>query len=132
MKTKTIRQTVTFPVPPVELYNLLFDSKKLTRMHGNFTSMTRRAKGKFSAFGGYCHGHNITLIENRKIEQAWHFSEEGWPDDYFSICKFKLDQVPEGTKLTFIQSGVPEESYKAIRQGWKLYYWTPILEYLER
>jgi activator of HSP90 ATPase len=131
MKTKTIKQTVTFPLAPVELYNLLFDSKKLTKMHGNTTSMTRRAKGKFSVFGGYCHGHNITLIENRKIEQAWHFNEEGWPEDYYSTCTFILDPALKGTKLTFIQSGVPEASYKAIKEGWKTYYWTPILEYLE-
>ncbi len=100
-------------------------------MHGTSTSMTRRAKGKFSVFGGYCHGHNITLIENRRIEQAWHFNEGDWPDDYFTTCTFILDQVPKGTKLTFIQTGVPETSYKAIREGWKTYYWTPILEYLE-
>ena len=132
MKTKTIKQTVTFPVAPVELYNLLFDSKKLTKMHGRITSMTRRAKGKFSVFGGYCSGQNITLIENRKIEQAWHFNEEGWPEDYFSTCTFSLDSSPKGTKLTFIQTGVPETSYKGIKDGWKTYYWTPILQYLER
>lgn len=131
MKTKTIRQTVTFPLAPVELYNLLFDSKKLSKMHGNLTSMTRRAKGKFSVFGGYCHGHNITLVENKKIEQAWHFNEEGWPEDYFSTCTFILDPAQKGTKLTFIQTGVPEVSYKAIREGWKTYYWKPIMEYLE-
>ena len=100
-------------------------------MHGNYATMTRRAKGKFSAFGGYCTGYNISLIENRKIEQAWHFSEEDWPDDYYSTCTFILDPAPTGTKLTFIQRGIPESSYKAIRAGWKSYYWTPILEYLE-
>ena len=131
MKTKTIKQTVTLPLAPVELYNLLFDSKKLTKMHGSTTAMTRRAKGKFSVFGGYCHGHNISLVENQRIEQAWHFNEDGWPEDYFSTCTFFLEPVQKGTKLTFIQKGVPEGSYKSIKEGWKTYYWTPIMEYLE-
>ena len=132
MKTKTIRQTVTFATTPAKLYALLFDSKKLTRMHGAPTVMTRRAKGKFTVFGGYCVGYNISLVENQKIEQAWHFNEAGWPDDYFSICSFNLVPASNGTKLVFIQKGVPETTYEDIKAGWKTYYWEPIRQYLER
>ncbi len=130
MKTKTIKQTVAFPTTPEKLYSLFFDSKKLTEMHGAKTSMTRRAKGKFTAFGGYCHGYNISLVENKKIEQAWLFKEEGWPEDHYSICTFVFKPSPKGTKLTFTQKGVPESKYESIATGWKTYYWYPILQYL--
>ena len=131
MKTKTIRQTVTFPASSKTIYDLLFDSRKLTKLHGGKTSMTRRPKGKFTVFEGYCHGHNIELKENKSIEQAWYFQEEGWPDDHFSTCLFVLEKSPKGSKLTFTQKGVPESTYESLKEGWHQYYWQPIKEYLE-
>ncbi len=130
MKTKTIRQSVTFKTSPDKLYALLFDSKKLTQMHGTPTQMTRRAGGKFTVFGGYCHGYNVELIENTCIKQAWHFQEEGWPEDYFSTCRFVLGPVANGTKLVFTHKGVPEHTYEAIKAGWLTFYWDPIHAYL--
>jgi len=131
MKTKAIKQTVTFETTPDKLYALLFDSKKLTKMHGSTTSMTKRAKGKFSIFGGYCHGYNIHLVENQKIEQAWHFEEDGWPEDHFSICTFLLEPSSKGTKLTFLQKEVPEHKVNDLKEGWYSYYWNPIRDYLK-
>ena len=131
MKTKTIRQTIIFPTTPEKLYAMLFDSKKLTVMHNGKTSMTRRTNGKFTVFGGYCHGYNIELTEGKKIVQAWHFAEEGWPDDHFSTCTFLLEPTAKGTKLTFTQNGVPERNYESLKEGWHDYYWKPIVKYLE-
>lgn len=131
MKTQTIRQTITFPTSPKKLYALLFDSKKLSQLHGAPTVMTRRASGKFTVFGGYCTGYNIALSEPEHIEQAWHFNEAGWPEDYHSTCIFNLMPAANGTKLVFIQKGVPESTYADIKAGWKTYYWDPIRKYLE-
>jgi activator of HSP90 ATPase len=130
VKTKTIKQSVTFPTTPDTLYALLLDAKKLTRMHGAKASMTKGPKGKFMVFDGYCHGYNIGLVENQRIEQAWHFQEDGWPDDHYSICTFVLEPAAKGTQLSFTQKGVPEHKYEAIKAGWKTYYWDPLLEYL--
>jgi len=131
MKTKTIRQTITFPAPPGTIYDLLLDSRKMSKLHGTKTSMTRRPNGKFTVFGGYCHGYNIELKENKSIEQAWHFKEDGWPDDHYSICSFVLEKAPKGTKLTFIQKDVPEANYQSLKEGWYQYYWDPMKAYLK-
>jgi activator of HSP90 ATPase len=131
MKTKTIKQTVTFPTSPDKLYALLFDSKKLTKMHGGKTTMTRRPKGKFTVFDGYCHGYNIELVENNKIEQAWVFKEDEWPDDHYAICTFLLEPSVKGVKLTYTQKGVPGYKVKDLEEGWNTYYRNPILQYLE-
>jgi activator of HSP90 ATPase len=132
MKTRTIRQTISFPVSPGTIYNFLLDSRKLTKIHKVKTFMTRRPKGKFSVFDGYCHGYNIELKENKSIEQAWHFREEGWPEDHYSVCLFSLQKTPSGTRLTFIQKGVPEAQFEALKKGWYDYYWEPIKAYLKR
>ena len=110
MKTKTIKQTVTFPTTPDKLYALLLDSKKLTKMHDAKATMSKRPKGKFTVFDGYCHGYNMELIEGQKIEQAWVFQEDGWP--------------------VFIHKGVPEHKYESIKRGWRTYYWDPLLQQL--
>lgn len=130
MKTKTIRQTITLPASPTEVYGLLFDSKVLSRLHHGKTTMNKKPNGKFTVFNGYCHGYNITLLENKSIEQAWNFAEDGWPADHFSICRFGLKKDGKKTRLTFTQTGVPEANYESLRQGWHDYYWKPMKEYL--
>jgi activator of HSP90 ATPase len=129
MKTKTIKQTVTFPAPPEKVYSLLLDARKLTSIHGAKASMSKKPKGKFSVFDGYCHGYNMELLENKKIEQAWIFQEDGWPEDHYSVCTFLLEPSKSGTKLVFTQKGVPEHKYEAIKDGWKTYYWYPMLQH---
>jgi activator of HSP90 ATPase len=132
MKTKTIKETVIFPAPPEKVYELLLNSKELTVMHGAKTTMSKKPNGKFSVFDGYCHGYNIDLVENKKIEQAWHFKEEGWPEEHYSICTFTLRPVAKGTKLVLTQKGVPAHKFESLQAGWKTYYWYPLLQYLLR
>ncbi|MFZ1677073.1 MAG: SRPBCC domain-containing protein [Saprospiraceae bacterium] len=126
MKTKTIKQTVIFSTTPEKLYDMLMSSKTLSAIHHGKTTMNKRPKGKFTVFDGYCHGYNIELDPGKKIVQAWHFKEEGWPDDHFSICTFLLTPTSKGTKLTFTQTDVPSVTYDSLSEGWKEYYWEPI------
>jgi activator of HSP90 ATPase len=45
---------------------------------------------------------------------------------------FSLEEVKGGTRLSFRQSGVPEEHYDDINQGWRDYYWKPMREMTEK
>jgi activator of HSP90 ATPase len=126
MKTKAIKQTITFSDPPDKLYPLIMDEKKHAELTGSEVKMSTKVNGKFTVFNGYCHGYNIELIKNRKIVQAWYFAEDGWPDDHFSICTFLFEPKGNGTKLTFTQTDIPETSAEELKEGWKRYYWEPI------
>lgn len=131
MKTKTIKQTVTFPgAKPMEVYNLIMDAKAHSAFSGSKVIMSTEINGKFDVFDGYCTGFNIELKEGKKIIQGWHFKEDGWPEDHFSICTFVFDKVPTGTKLTFTQSDIPEHKAESLKNGWKLYYWQPMKAFL--
>ena len=132
MKTKNIKQTVTFKAAPDEVYELIMDSKKHAAFSGAGAKFSKKSKGKFESYDGYCHGYNIELEEGKKIVQAWHFAEDGWPDDHFSTCTFTFTKAGKGTKLTFTQTGIPEHKTKALTQGWKDYYWEPMKRYLEQ
>jgi len=106
------------------------DEKKHAAFTSSEVSMSTEPNGKFSVFDGYCHGYNIELIEGKKIVQAWHFTEEGWPEDHFSTCTFLFKPVGKKTKLTFLQTNVPEQIAASLKSGWKEIYWGPMKAYL--
>lgn len=130
MKTKNIKQTATFTAKAQDVYEALMDAKNHAAFTGANAKIDKKVNGKFSVYDGYCHGYNIELVKNEKIVQAWHFAEDGWPDDHFSICTFLLEQIGNKTKLTFMQTGVPEHKVAALSSCWKDYYWEPLMAYL--
>ena len=131
METKNIKQTVTFTgAKPLQVYNLIMDAKQHRAFSGSKVKMSNKIDGRFEVFDGYCTGFNIELIEGKKIVQGWHFKEEGWPDDHFSICTFSFAKVAGGTKLTFTQKAIPAHKVEVLKEGWKLYYWQPMKAYL--
>ena len=130
MKTKTIRQAVTIKVTPHEVYEALMDSRKNAKFTGGKGSISRKIGGRFSAYDGYAEGVNLELVPDKKIVQSWRGSD--WEGEVFSEATFELEEVEGGTKLTFTQSGVPEDQYEDISQGWRDYYWKPMKEMLEK
>ncbi len=132
METKNIKQVVTFKSSPKEVYELIMDEKKHGRFTGQKAKISRKVDGKFNVMGGYCKGHNIELVEGKKIEQAWHFAEESWPADHFSVCTFNFSKIPGGTRMTFTQNGVPAHDFESLKDGWKKYYWEPMKSLLKK
>jgi uncharacterized protein YndB with AHSA1/START domain len=130
MKTKTLRQTVTFPAPPNEVYAALMTSRGHAAFTGAPAKISPRVGGKFSAWGGYIHGTNLELVPGKKIVQTWRPSEDGWPEDYFSKVTFVLTPVAGGTRLSFTHSGVVAEHAGHLSSGWKESYWDPLERYL--
>ena len=130
MGTKTIRQSVTFSASPHNVYEVLMDAKKHSELTGSEVQIGRNVSSEFSVYGGDIQGVNLELVPDKKIIQSWRYSD--WPEGHYSKATFLLKEVPNGTRLTFTQTGVPEEFYKDIAQGWKDYYWEPMKEILRK
>jgi len=130
MKTKNIEQTEIFTAAPEEVYQLIMDAEKYAAFTGSEAIMSTAIKGKFQVFNGYCHGYNIELIKGKKIVQAWHFAEDGWPEDHYSVCTFMFEPLGDKTRLTFLQTDVPEQHVASLSEGWKQFYWEPMEAYL--
>ena len=126
METKNIRQSVTITASPHDVYEALMDSNKHTEFTGGKASISREVGGKFSTFDGYAEGVHLELVPDKKIVQTWR--AEDWPQGHYSRVTFSLNKVKIGTRLTFNQTGVPEEHYEDISQGWQDYYWAPLKE----
>ena len=130
MKTKNIRQTVTIKATPHEVYESLMDSRKHARFTGGPATISRKEGSKFKIYDGEIDGINLHLVPDEKIVQTWRYND--WPEGHYSKATFSFKAVPAGTRLTFTQTGVPEDKYEDISQGWKDYYWQPMKEMLEK
>lgn len=130
MKTKNIRQSVTFKASPHEVYEALMDSRRHAKFTGEKARISRKIGGKLIAYGGYIEGANLDLVPDKKIVQLWRGSD--WPKGHYSKATFVLRKVKDGTRLTFTQTGAPAQYYDNIKQGWRDFYWAPMKKMLER
>ncbi len=130
VNTKDYSEEVIFEASPHEVYEALMDSDK----HAEFTSadadISREIGGQISAWDGYIFGENLELVPDEKIIQKWGTTE--WPEGHLSTVTFELQEVDEGTKLTFTHSGIPEEFFDSIKEGWTEHYWVPMEEYFAK
>lgn len=129
--TKTIEQTETFNASPHDVYELLMDSEKHTKFTGAKATISREIGGPFTAYDGALSGTILELVPDSKIVETWRGSDEGWVAGHYSTATFTLEAIDGGTRLNFVQTGVPEASFERISQGWQTYYWPKMKEFLE-
>ncbi len=129
--TKTIRQTVTIGAEPKRVYEALIDERRHASFTGEKASISRKAGGAFTCYGGYLTGFNIDLVPGKRIVQAWRTKH--WPKGTYSIATFTLARSRGGrTKVSFTQEAVPASSVRHLVPGWRTHYWKPLKAYLEK
>jgi activator of HSP90 ATPase len=125
LDVKTIKQTITFDVPPQPLYEFLTDERKISAFtQGPCKFSTISPGGAFEMFGGNVVGTQVCLDANKKIEQLWRFNS--WPENHFSNLKIEFKEENGSTKLILTQTGVPANDYDRTRGGWEEYFWIRI------
>jgi activator of HSP90 ATPase len=107
------------------------DSKKHSRLTGSNAKISRQVGGKFDVWDGFIEGTNREIIPDKKIVQEWRGEEECWPKEHYSIVTFELEEIDEGTKLSFTQEKIPEDCYQNFYQGWYDNYWNPLQKMFE-
>jgi len=130
MKTRTIRQTVSFHASAHDVYEMLMDEKNHALFTGGSARISRDVGGMFVTNDGYSDGKNVELVPDAKIVQTWRASN--WPEGYYSTLTITFSQVSSTTKLSFVQAGVPDDQYEEISQGWHDYYWNPMKAALKK
>lgn len=130
MAQKNLKQTRTFEASASDLYEMIMDSRKHAKFTGSPAKISAKVGGKFTAYGGSLEGENLELKPNKKIVQAWRSKD--WPAGHYSRATFAFAPAGRGkTKLLFTQSGIPEDDFEDIKQGWISYYWKPIARMLD-
>jgi len=118
---KTISQKVFFKATPKKVYEMLMDSDKHSGFTESSAKIHREVGGRFTAYDGWIEGDNLELVPNKRIVQSWRGGN--WPEGHYSTATFELKAVDDGTNLSFTQTNVPDEFYKAISKGWIEHYW---------
>ena len=124
-----IRQEVEFKASTQRVYDALTDAKHFSAFTGLPAEIHREAGGEFNCFGGQIAGRILDLVPYRRFVQAWRVSM--WPDGVFSIARFQLEGLGEGTRLILEHSGFPEENREHLDGGWPKMYWEPLKKYLD-
>jgi activator of HSP90 ATPase len=130
MRTKNIRQSIIFKANPHEIYEILMDVDKHSKLTGSKVKIQRNVGSEFSIYDGDIQGVNLELVPDKKITQSWRYSD--WPTGHYAKNIIRLNEVLDGTRLIFTQTGIPEEFYEDIKQGWQDYYWEPMKELLRK
>ncbi len=91
MKTKTIRQKVTFKASAHDVYEALMDAKKHARFTGGPAKIGRKVGGTFSVYDDYVTEKNLELVLDKKIVQTWRASD--WEEGHFSTVVFDLQST---------------------------------------
>ncbi|MBI2630494.1 SRPBCC domain-containing protein [Candidatus Pacearchaeota archaeon] len=126
---KTIKQTLIFDTNPHNLYEYIINPRKQTKLTNAKATNTMKEGGKFSAYDDYITGTNLKLIPDKKIIQNWTCSD--FPPGVFTEVTFELKLKGNQTELIFTQTGIPDDYYEDLVQGWEEFYWKPIREMLE-
>jgi len=131
LKTSTIRQRVTIPAPPAQVYAALTQSRLHAAFTGAAASGPARVGYRFDAWDGYINGRHLRLEVPRRIVQEWHTTK--WPRDYPpSQLDLRLEKHGANTRITMVQSGVPAHQAARYRRGWREFYWEPLKAYFRR
>ncbi len=123
----TIHQDVTISAKPAEVYALLTNSERFSRMTGGReATISSEAGGPISLYGGHLVGRNIELVPGKRVVQAWRSKD--WPEGVYSIVRFELSAEGKGTKIALHQAGHPADAQAHLEEGWHKMYWKPMQE----
>lgn len=121
---KTIRQTATIRgATPHDIYETIMDSKLHAKLSRQPTTVSRRVGGAFKV-GHDLEGKNLRLTKDKTIVQSWRANN--WDKGVYSKATFRFAKAAGGTRITFVQTGVPSNMYGEISKGWRDYYWNPL------
>ena len=126
-----IKLTAIFSVSPLELYNAWLESKKHSKMTGDKAQIDPKIGGLFTAGDGYISGKNLELIPGKRILQAWRTTEFP-PDSPDSKLELLFEPNEIGTKLTLIQTEIPDRQGDYYKDGWKEFYFDPMKKVLNK
>ena len=131
-----IHQEVVFKASAQRVYHALTNARqfdKIVLLSGAMKSMSLKPVpahiaaepgGAFALFGGYITGRNIELSPHVRIVQAWRAAS--WAPHIYSVARFELAPHPDGVKLSFDQTGFPNEEAMSLASGWQHHYWEPL------
>jgi uncharacterized protein YndB with AHSA1/START domain len=131
----SIHKEVKFSASPARIYELLTDETKFAAATGKPAKIGAEEGGSFSIFGGHIEGRHIELVPGQRIVQAWRGMD--WAPGVYSVVRFTLTPVVEGTKLDIDHDAYPAGKsprypswQEHLATNWPVFYFEPMAKYL--
>jgi uncharacterized protein YndB with AHSA1/START domain len=124
---KNIKKSYLIKTSREDVYTALTNPLTIELWTGSPAIMVPEAGTDFSLWDGEITGTNLEIIENQFIKQEWDFEGEG------TISVVTLTLMDEGkfTRVELLHTGIPDEAFENILEGWNVYYFRPLRELLE-
>jgi hypothetical protein len=127
--SESIEVTRVIPAKPERIINAWLSGGE----HGLMTSSSAtydESTGAFTAWDGYISGKTLEVEGARRFVQSWRTTEfpDGAPDSKLEV---RLDEVPEGTKVTLVQTEIPDGQGESYEVGWMDHYFDPMTDYFQ-
>src|SRR5690349_17109212 len=98
--SEPLKQQVSIPATPHEVYELLVDPAKHAAFTGRGTSGGREVGDEATAYDGQIVFVHRELVPGERIVQDWRLKWEHWPEDEWSRVVFELEPTGDGASVT--------------------------------
>ena len=128
---ESIKMNVFIPAETDPVFNFWTDSELHTSIIGSVSIIDGITGGKFTCWDGYISGSFVEIDYPNKIVQNWRTTEfpEDAPD---SILELNFEKYKGGTKLTLVQTRIPDGQAEDYRQGWMDHYFDLMKSYFDK
>ena len=116
----------TITAEPEMVWNALTREATIMLWTGARAEMKPEVGFEFSMWDDDIVGKNLEIEENRRLVQEWYFDE-----DSESIVTLILHPHKKGTSLEVRHTGIPEEYYENISEGWAEVYAASLQDFFE-
>ena len=124
-ETHAIERELTIAAPPETVWKLLVDPAQQSTWWGTSLDFDARPGGPFRVEvipGHIASGEFVEVVEPSRLVYTWGWEGEGSVQPGSSMIEIVLEEDGDGTKLTFVHSGLPtEESAASHTHGWDNY-----------
>jgi len=97
---------------PEAVYRALTDPAMLEIWTGEPAIMSEEAGSPFALWDGSITGTNLAFEPNRMIRQEWDFGEEA------SVVTITLSPDGRNTRMEVLHTGIPEDAFDNMKEGW--------------
>lgn len=122
-----ITQTYTTTATIDEVWKALTEPEIIEQWSGAPAEMSANTDDDFKLWEGSIHGTNKKMEKGRFIEQDWYGGD--WSKA--SSVRITLETQNDKTLIHLEHADVPQDEEKDFADGWRDYYFGPLIELLE-
>lgn len=124
---KSIQQIYHIQATPSQVWQALVNPSQIEGWGAGPAEMDTQEGKQFSLWGGEIWGVNTKVVPEQMLGQEWYGGQ--WLEP--SLLTITLKAEGAETILTLEQSNIPDDEAGDIEEGWKIYYFGPLKEYVE-